>query len=152
MNRTLNLMVSALLLGGAPLALAQSTSPTPITTSTTGPVVFDSSNVYVNPGLGRYSGFLNTSNNWQLIQVPVEGVNLAALNGVSLNVSGLPDGLNVSVARATQAGNFLLLYVNVSRSNGNAVPRGLADVTVLSGSTTLARFQVSVQYVPALEE
>jgi len=152
MNRTLTLMVSALLLGGAPLALAQFTSPTPITTSTTGPVVFDSSNVYVNPGLGRYSGFLNISNNWQLIQVPVEGVNLASLNGVSLNVSGLPEGLNVSVARATQAGNFLLLYVNVSRSNGNAVPRGLADVTVLSGSTTLARFQVSVQYVPALEE
>jgi len=152
MNRTLTLLVSALLLGGAFFALAQTTSPTPITTSTTGPVVFDSSNVYVNPGLGRYSGFLNTSSNWQLIQVPVEGVNLAALNGVSLNVSGLPEGLNVSVARATQAGNFLLLYVNVSRSNGNAVPRGIADVTVLSGSTTLARFQVSVQYVPALEE
>lgn len=152
MNRALTLLLSAALLGTAPLAAAQAVAPTPVTASTTGPVVFDSANVYVNPDLGRYRGFLNTSTNWQLIQVPVEGVDLAALNGVSLSVSGLPEGLNISVARATQAGKFLLLYVNVSRSYGNAVPSGVADVTVLSGGTTLARFQVAVQYVPALDE
>jgi len=152
MNRPLTLLVSAVLLAAAPVVSAQTVTPVPVTTSTTGPVVFDSSRVYVNPDLGRFSGFLNTSTTWQLIQVPVNGVDLAALSGVSLSVSGLPAGLSISLARARQAGDFLLLDVNVNRSTGNAVPRGVADVTLLSGTTTLARFQVSVQYVAALDQ
>ncbi len=146
MNKTLiSSLTAAALFAGTP-ACAQT-----IFTQTSS-VTLGSDSVVVNSGQGRLSGFLNTDFEWQTIEIPNAAIGNVAPEKLSLTASGLPEGLSISLERATQVGGTLILNVNVERSPFNAVPSGLARVTLLAGGAALTSFQVSVQNVPYLSK
>ncbi|WP_424952152.1 hypothetical protein [Deinococcus sp.] len=138
MNKFLTAALTAALIGTGSLASAQTT--------------LSSGDVSINPNEGKLSGFLNTDMSWQVIQLPLSAVNGVPLDQLRLSTTGLPEGLSVSLARAIQIGNTLVLNVDVERSNANAVPHGLATVTLLAGGAALTTFQVPVEYVSYLSQ
>lgn len=95
------------------------------------------------------SGSLNTEASWQTIQIPLADIGGTLPSDLSLEATGLPDGLSISLQRALQVGDTLVLNVDVNRSNTNAVASGLANVTLLSGGTALSTFQVPVSKLSA---
>jgi hypothetical protein len=95
------------------------------------------------------SGSLNTEASWQTIQIPLADIGGTLPGDLSLKATGLPDGLSISLQRALQVGDTLVLNVDVNRSNTNAVASGLANVTLLSGDTALSTFQVPVSNLSA---
>ena len=150
MNKTLiSSLAAAFLFAGTP-ASAQTTSMQTMFTQTTSITL--GNDVIVNGGQGRLSGFLNTDFEWQTIEIPDAAVGNVAPEKLSLTASGLPEGLSISLERATQVGGTLLLNVNVVRSPFNAVPSGLARVTLLADGAALTSFQVPVQNVPYLSK
>jgi hypothetical protein len=159
------LMVSAFvaLLGTAGAVSAQSTSTQSTSTQSTlgqpaatqtsaGFTLLAASDVSINPDQGRLSGFLNTDVSWQVIQIPLRSLNGAPLSSLTLTTTGLPNGLSISLARALQVGDTVALNVDVNRSGTNAVPHGLANVTLSAGGIPVALFQVPVQDVPYLSQ
>ncbi|WP_456829683.1 hypothetical protein [Deinococcus sp. UYEF24] len=154
MKKFLLVPVFAALMGSAGLVSAQSLpgQPASATQPSAGIALLGGSDVSINPDQGRLSGFLNTDVSWQVIQLPLRSLNGAALSSLTLSTTGLPSGLNISLARATQVGNTLVLNVDVERSNTNAVPNGLANVTLSAGGNAVAVFQVPVQYVAYLSQ
>lgn len=148
MKKFLMVPVIAALMSSAGLVSAQSLPVQSVAGQTSaGLTLLAGSDVSINPNQGRLSGFLNTDVSWQVIQIPLRSLNGAALSSVTLSTTGLPSGLSISLARATQVGDTLVLNVDVNRSNTNAVPNGLANVTLSAGGTPVAMFQVAVQYV-----
>ncbi|WP_407570542.1 hypothetical protein [Deinococcus altitudinis] len=157
MKKLLLVPMFAALMSGAGVVSAQSLPGQPAsgtqpsgTQPSGGITLLGGSDVSINPDQGRLSGFLNTDVSWQVIQLPLRSLNGAALSSLTLSTTGLPSGLSISLARATQVGNTLVLNVDVNRSNTNAVPNGLANVTLAAGGNVVAMFQVPVQYVAYL--
>ena len=145
--------VFAARMGAAGLVSAQSVTPQlAVTQISAGVTLLAESDVSVNPGQGRLSGFLNTDVSWQVIQLPLRSLNGAALSSLTLATTGLPDGLSISLARANQVGDSLVLNVDVNRSNASAVLHGLANVTLSAGGDPVAMFQVPVAYVAYLSQ
>lgn len=114
--------------------------------------VLSSGDVAINSDEGKLAGFLNTDMSWQTIQIPLSAIGSTPLDQLQLSTTGLPEGLTLSLTRATQVGSSLLLNVDVNRSTSNAVPHGLANVTLTAGGTALTTFQVPVQYVAYLSQ
>ena len=90
------------------------------------------------------SGILNTDESWQTIVLPISALGGSVPADLALDTSGLPEGLSVDLANVTQDGNNVVLRVDVTRGPSNAVPHGLAEVSLASGGTTLTTFQVPV--------
>ena len=133
MNRYLIASVMMAVLGVGPLASAQT--------------ALSSDDVTINRNQGQLSGFLNTDVDWQTIEIPLSAIGNVPLDQLSLSSSGLPEGLSVSLGRASYEGATLLLNVDVNRSNSNVVAHGLATLTLTAGGTALVTFQVPVAYV-----
>ncbi len=153
MKKFLMVPVFMALMSSAGLVSAQSLPVQSVAGQTSaGLTLLAGSDVSINPNQGRLSGFLNTDVSWQVIQIPLRSLNGAALSSVTLSTTGLPSGLSISLARSTQVGDTLVLNVDVNRSNTNAVPNGLANVTLSAGGTPVAMFQVAVQYVGYLSQ
>ncbi|MBC7432689.1 MAG: hypothetical protein H7345_11525 [Rubritepida sp.] len=158
MKNVLKVRVFAALMGTAGLASAQSFTAQSVTAQlavsqvSSGVTLLAGSDVSINPDQGRLAGFLNTDVSWQVIRLPLSSVNGAALGSLTLSTTGLPSGLSISLTRATQVGDTLELNVDVNRSNSNAVPNGLANVTLSAGGNAVAMFQVPVQEVAYLSQ
>ena len=105
--------------------------------------------VIVGTATASGSGSLSTGGSWQTIQIPLADIGGTFPSDLSLSAAGLPEGLSISLQHVAQVGNTLVLSVDVNRSSANAVPSGLANVTLLSGGTALHTFQVPVSNLAA---
>ena len=155
MKNFLMVPVFAALMGTAGLVSAQTVVAQSMTVSSMtfpGVSLLAASDVAINPDQGKLAGFLNTDVSWQVIRLPLNSLNGAPLSSLTLSTTGLPSGLSISMTRATQVGNTLVLNVDVNRSNANAVPNGVANVTLSAGGNAVAMFQVPVQYVAYLSQ
>ncbi|MGY2896059.1 hypothetical protein [Deinococcus sp. UYEF24] len=141
--RTAALLTTALLSVGGLASAASAYTSTSLDAGT-----YD---VIVGTASTSGSGSLNTDASWQTIQIPLADIGGTFPSNLSIATAGLPDGLSISLQRATQVGNTVVLNVDVNRSNGNAVANGLADVTLLSGGTALTTFQVPVSNLTAID-
>ena len=125
--------VLTLMFAAAGLAAAQTSSTTQITPYD---VTVDSPTVV--------SGTLNTDQSWQTIVLPISTLGGSVPADLALDTSGLPEGLSVTLANVAQDGNDVMLRVDVTRGPFNAVPHGLAVVSLVSGGNILTIFQVPV--------
>ncbi len=125
--------VLTVMLAAAGLAAAQTSFTTQLTSYD---VTVDS--------LTAVIGTLNTDQSWQTIVLPISALGGSVPADLALDTRGLPEGLNMTLANVARDGDDVVLSVDVTRGPSNAVPHGVAEVSLVSGGNTLATFQVPV--------
>lgn len=99
--------------------------------------------VGISDGNQAYSA-LYTESSWQTLTVPLSAIGGTVPGDLSLTTTGLPDGVTISLTGTSVSGDYLILSVDTERSTTANNVNALADVTLLSGTTPLASFQVPV--------
>jgi hypothetical protein len=99
--------------------------------------------VGISDGNQSYSA-LYTESSWQTLTVPLSSIGGTVPSDLSLSTTGLPDGVTISLTGTSVSGGYLILSVDTERSTTANDVNALANVTLLSGTTPLASFQVPV--------
>ena len=100
-------------------------------------------NVGISDGTQSYSA-LYTESSWQTLTVPLSSLGGTAPGDLSLTATGLPEGVTISLTGTSVSGGYLILSVDTERSTTANDVNALASVTLLSGTTPVASFQVPV--------
>jgi hypothetical protein len=87
---------------------------------------------------------LYTEANWQQIMLPMSQFGDVMPSNLTLSTAGLPDGVSVTLVGAETQDGFLMLNVDVERSDTSVLVNGVADLSLHSGDTVVATFQLPV--------
>ncbi|MFC4456413.1 hypothetical protein [Deinococcus sonorensis] len=104
--------------------------------------------VAISAGSDGVSGYqqLYADATWQTIWVPLRAIGGVMPSNMSLQTSGLPDGVSIKITGSKMRGDSLLLTVETKRTSAaKAQPvNSLATITLMSGTSNLTTFQVPV--------
>ncbi|WP_161884367.1 hypothetical protein [Deinococcus alpinitundrae] len=87
---------------------------------------------------------LYTEAAWQSVLIPMSAVGNTIPGDLTLEITGLPEGVTISLSGVSQQNGFLMLSVDTERVSAQTAVYAMANVTVMSGTTALTTFQVPV--------
>jgi hypothetical protein len=95
---------------------------------------------------------LYTEASWEKIMLPMTDATWRLPDDLTLESSGLPEGVTVTLIGATETSGMIELSVATERSDTSVPVDSVGTFTLMSGETEVASFQLPVQGVAQASE
>jgi hypothetical protein len=87
---------------------------------------------------------LYTESTWQTIRIPLRDIGGVLPNNLTLDTSGLPAGVTITLDGSSEDNGFLVLSVSTERSDTTVAVNTLANITLNADGSPITSFQVPV--------